>query len=58
MEWYEYWLVFVGALTFLGTIVSIMSIGKLKPPMTGGVAAVVTIINVITLIALYNILTP
>lgn len=57
MQWYEYWLIAFAAMVALGTAVTIVGIGKERPPMTGGVAVIVVIVNVITLLAIYNVLT-
>lgn len=57
MEWYEYWLIIYGFVLATGVIGTILSIGKKKEPTTGAVAAFTTIYGVISLIAIYNVLT-
>ena len=56
MEWYEYWLWGVFVLTIFGSMATINNVGKVKEATTGLVASIVVVINVITLIALWNLL--
>lgn len=57
MEWYMYWLWAIGLLTLLGSMATIASVGKRKEPVSGPTAAIIVAINVVTVIALWNVLT-
>lgn len=57
MEWYVYWLWGIAFLTILGSLATIANVDKVRQPTPGAVAAIIVFINVVTVIALWNVLT-
>jgi hypothetical protein len=57
VEWYDYYLWFYLVLIALGSFVNIATVGRVRPAASGTLVAVLTVVNILTCLALYLELT-